>query len=165
MEKELKSCTGVLLKADLTGSGQFSQSANFCKKRVGWLCPIRSDLKRTPVQDFKSFSIMFYYIFSTTYQKIGDLFCPVIFLDFRAACLHLIGLLEHCYIYICGECPWTWFTHWFWIGKNWMTLRYLLYGGHPGCVSGKHLFIIDAEKNLDEARRESYWKYFSTFYI
>ena len=26
---------------------------------------------------------MFYYIISTTYQKIGDLFCPVIFLDFR----------------------------------------------------------------------------------
>ena len=26
---------------------------------------------------------MFYYIFSITYQKIGDLFCFVIFLDFR----------------------------------------------------------------------------------
>ena len=30
-----------------------------------------------PVQDFNSFPIMFYYIISTTYQKIGDLFCPV----------------------------------------------------------------------------------------
>ena len=29
---------------------------------------------------------MFYYIISTTYQKIGDLFCPVIFLDFRTVC-------------------------------------------------------------------------------
>ena len=29
------------------------------------------------MQDFNSFSIMFYYIISTTYQKIGDLFCPV----------------------------------------------------------------------------------------
>jgi hypothetical protein len=26
---------------------------------------------------FNSFPIMFYYIISTTYQKIGDLFCPV----------------------------------------------------------------------------------------
>ena len=35
------------------------------------------------MQDFNSFSILFYYIISTTYQKIGDLFCLVIFLDFR----------------------------------------------------------------------------------
>ena len=51
-------------------------------KRVGWPCTVRSALNRTPVQDFKSFSIMFYYIISTPYQKIGDLFCHVIFLDF-----------------------------------------------------------------------------------
>ena len=25
--------------------------------------------------------------FSTTYQKIGDLFCPVLFLDFRIVCV------------------------------------------------------------------------------
>ena len=36
-----------------------------------------SALKRTPVQDFNSFSIMFYYIISTTYKKIGNLFCSV----------------------------------------------------------------------------------------
>ena len=41
-----------------------------------------SALKRIPVQDFNSFFIMFYYIISTTYKKIRDLFCPVIFLDF-----------------------------------------------------------------------------------
>ena len=35
------------------------------------------------MQDFKYFSIRFYYIFSTTCKKIRDLFCPVIFLDFR----------------------------------------------------------------------------------
>ena len=29
------------------------------------------------MQDFNSFSIIFYYLISTTYQKIGDLFCPV----------------------------------------------------------------------------------------
>ena len=27
------------------------------------------------MQDFDSFSTIFYYIISTTYQKIGDLFC------------------------------------------------------------------------------------------
>ena len=45
-------------------------------KRVEWLCPVRSALKRMPVQDLNHFSMMFYYIFSTTYQKIGDLVCP-----------------------------------------------------------------------------------------
>ena len=30
---------------------------------------------------------MFYYIISTTYQKTGDLFCPIIFLDFRTLCI------------------------------------------------------------------------------
>ena len=34
MEKELKSYTGVLLRADITGHGLFCQSANFCQK--GW---------------------------------------------------------------------------------------------------------------------------------
>ena len=51
-------------------------------QRVEWLCPIRSDLKRTTVLHFNSFFIMFHYIFSTTYQKLGDPFYPVIFLDF-----------------------------------------------------------------------------------
>ena len=37
----------------------------------------RSDLKRTPMQDFISFSIVLYYIISITYQKIGDLLCLV----------------------------------------------------------------------------------------
>ena len=78
MEKELKSCTGVLLRADLIGhSGQPSHP--FWQKVLGLPCPVRSALKRTPVQDFSYFSIMYKYIFSTTYQKIGDLF---IFLDF-----------------------------------------------------------------------------------
>ena len=40
------------------------------------------------MQDFNYFSIFFYYIFSTTYQKIGDLFCLVIFLDFRTVCFN-----------------------------------------------------------------------------
>jgi len=45
------------------------------------------------VQDFNSFSIMFYYIISsTTYQKIGDLFCPV----------HISGL-SHSVVPIYGD--------------------------------------------------------------
>ena len=72
MEKELKSCTGVLLRTDHTGHGQFSQSADFCKK--GWDA-------HAEFQFFFHNAIM-YYIFSTTCPKNGDLFCPVIFLDF-----------------------------------------------------------------------------------
>ena len=34
MEKELKSYTGVILRADLPGHGKFRQSADFCQK--GW---------------------------------------------------------------------------------------------------------------------------------
>ena len=34
-----------------------------------WPCPLWSALKRKPMQDFNSFSIMFYYIFSTKHQK------------------------------------------------------------------------------------------------
>ena len=43
---------------------------------LGWPCPVRSALKRTAVQDFNYFSIIFYYNISNTYQKIGDLFFP-----------------------------------------------------------------------------------------
>ena len=49
----------------------------FWQKGLGWPCPVRSALKRKPMQDFNYFSIMFYYNISTTYQKIGDLFCLV----------------------------------------------------------------------------------------
>ena len=48
---------------------------------MGWLFPVRSTLKRMPVQDLNYFSTIFYYIFSNTYQKIGDLFFPVIFVE------------------------------------------------------------------------------------
>ena len=56
------------------------------QKGLEWPCPVRSALKMTPVQDFNSFSITFYYIISTIYQKIGDLFCSFIFLDFCTVC-------------------------------------------------------------------------------
>jgi len=65
MEKELKSCMGVLLRADLTGHGQFSQLADFCQK--GWDDrPLLSALKKTPVQEFNYSSITFFYFISTT---------------------------------------------------------------------------------------------------
>ena len=71
MEKELKSCTDVLLRADLTGHGKFSQSVDFCQK--GW-----------------NGCTLFYYYICTTYRKIGDLFYPVIFVDFCTVCLKMI---------------------------------------------------------------------------
>ena len=45
-------------------------------KMGGMAVPVRSALKKTPVQDFNSFFIMFYYIISTTYQKIGRPILP-----------------------------------------------------------------------------------------
>jgi hypothetical protein len=78
MEKELKSCTGVLLSAD-----QFSQSADFCPKEWDGHALLGQPSEGHPVQDFNSFFIMFYYNISTIHQKIGDLFCSLIFLDFR----------------------------------------------------------------------------------
>ena len=63
-------------------------------------CPVRSALKRTPLQDLNSFSIMF-----STYQKIEDLFCPVFVpvLDFHIVCemkLDDIDTMVHAYTYI-----------------------------------------------------------------
>ena len=47
---------------------------------------------RTPVQDFNSFSIMFYttLLSSTIYQKIGDIFYSLIFMEFRTVWIHHI---------------------------------------------------------------------------
>ena len=65
MEKELKSYTDVLLRADLTGPGMtISANKLIFAKRVGWLCPVNSArehclvfsdsaLKRRPVLDFR----------------------------------------------------------------------------------------------------------------
>ena len=47
MEKELKSCTGVLLRADLTGYGHLTL---FGRKGLNGHA-----LKRAPVQDFNYF--------------------------------------------------------------------------------------------------------------
>ena len=59
---------------------RFLEESEDTKKSFRSYLTFRSALKRTPMQDFYSFSIIFYYIISTgTYQKIGDLFCPVHF--------------------------------------------------------------------------------------
>ena len=93
MEKELKSCTGVRLRADLTGHGHPSP---FCQNEWDG----RALLGQPSIlQDFNSFSIMFYSIISTTYKKIGDLFldfrtlCPIYPLRFRRVCYAMLGLV------------------------------------------------------------------------
>ena len=59
MEKESKSCTGVLLRADLTGHGQFSQSANVYQKKGGMAVPCWF----SPQKDAHGgFQLFFYYV-------------------------------------------------------------------------------------------------------
>ena len=58
------------MRADLTG-----HSHHTCFGRKG--LDGHALLGQPPVQDFNSFCTTFYYIISTTYQKIGDLFCTV----------------------------------------------------------------------------------------
>ena len=70
MEKELKSCTGVLLRADLTGH---SHSSPVCQNGWDGRALLGQPSKGHPCRIL----IMFYYIISTTYQKIGDLFSHV----------------------------------------------------------------------------------------
>ena len=53
---------------------------------LNWPCPFRSAIKRTHMQDFNSFSIMFYYIISTTFKKLETYFALFIYLDFRTVC-------------------------------------------------------------------------------
>jgi hypothetical protein len=66
----LKSCPGVLFKADLTGHGH---PTLFGRNGLNWLCPVRPALKRTHVQDFNAFSIMSR--FSEILNSIRQLFC------------------------------------------------------------------------------------------
>ena len=78
MEKELKSCTGVHLRADLTGHGHQSP---FCQK--GW--DGRALLGQPSIGHPHRFSI-------------EDLFCPVIFLNFfTVLCLHYFSVY---YVYL-----------------------------------------------------------------
>ena len=98
----------------LHGPNRAWLSKPFLPKRLGWPCPVRSALKRTTVLDLNSFSInlnidtylriinwlivflsiICIFFFQNVYcsiilnQKIGDLFCSVIFLDIRTVCWH-----------------------------------------------------------------------------
>ena len=74
MEKELKSCMGVLLRADLMGQGHPTLLGR--NRLIGWIgyAQLGQPSKRHPCRILIFFPIMFYYIFSTTYQKNEDLF-------------------------------------------------------------------------------------------
>ena len=64
MEKELKSNTGVLLRADLTGHIQFSQSANFCQKiSTTFLAPHIKKLETY-------FALIYFWIFAQCAQQL-----------------------------------------------------------------------------------------------
>ena len=83
MEKELKSCTVVLLRADLTGHGQFSQSADFCQN--GW-------------DGYVLISILFPYCFTTLLaphiKKLETYFALLYFWTF-AQCVLLAYFLKN----------------------------------------------------------------------
>ena len=84
MEKELKSFKSVLLRPDLTGHGHPNP---FCQNGCDGRALLTQPLKDHPCRISVLFSIMFYCIISTTYQKIVDRFCPVIFLVFHTVWL------------------------------------------------------------------------------
>ena len=65
--------------SSLTGHGH---SSPFCQNGWDGRALLGQPSKGHPRKILILFSIIFYYI-STTYQEIGDLFCPVIFLYFR----------------------------------------------------------------------------------
>ena len=94
MEKELKSFVGVLLRADITGMAN-SANQTISAKKGGMAVPLR-----TPVQDFNSFSIMFYYIISTI-KKLETYFALSYFWTF-AQC-GLCGIFHfYCLSTICN---------------------------------------------------------------
>ena len=78
MEKELKSCTGVLLRADLTGHGHIQPISRFLPKREAWPskghpCRISIPIQLCP---------------TTLLAPLGDLFCLVIFLEYSRVCMN-----------------------------------------------------------------------------
>ena len=64
-------------------------SKPFLPKWIEWLCPVRSALKRTSVQDLNSFSIMIYCIISTTYLKIWRHILPCYISGRKNVWIHL----------------------------------------------------------------------------
>ena len=111
MGRELKSCTGVLLRADLTGHSHPTLfGRNWPIGGIGHAL-LGQPSKRTPVQDFNSFSIMFYYNISTTYQKIGDLFFPVHICGHSHIVNISICQTQVLKTTVCHDGPWT-FTQW-----------------------------------------------------
>ena len=83
------------MRADLIGHGQPSPFAKKSEMAV--------PSKGHPYRILILFSIMFYYIFITTYQNIGDLFCLAIFLGFRTVCFVKISID----FFLCPIIIWT----------------------------------------------------------
>ena len=82
MEKVLKSCTGVLLRADITGHPTL-----FGRNRlIGWIgyALLGQASKGHPCTILILFSIMSYYIISI--KQLETYFASFIFLDFRTVC-------------------------------------------------------------------------------
>ena len=90
MEKELRSCTGVpLLRADLKGNGHLSP---ICQKGWDGCALLGHPTKGHPCRIFILFPL-FYYIISTTYQKLET--CFALFLDFRTVCFLSIHQIDY----------------------------------------------------------------------
>ena len=84
MEKELKSSTGVLLRADLAGYGH---PTLFGRKGLDGDALLGQPSKGHPHRNFNSFSIMFYHIISTTSQQIWRPILPCSYFWTFAQCV------------------------------------------------------------------------------
>ena len=93
--KELKSCMGVLLRADLTGHSQFSQSANFCQKGWDGRALLGQPSKGHPCRILICFPYCSTIPLAPHIKILETYFALFIFLDFRTVwypCFHF-GLL------------------------------------------------------------------------
>ena len=104
MEKELKSCTDVLLRADLTGHSRTSLSA-----RKDGRAMLGQPSKGHPCKIL--ISIMFYYTISNIHQKIGDIFWPVYICGLSHSVTNKsfehIQKLEFPFAFRCSRCKWV----------------------------------------------------------
>ena len=93
MGKEFKSCTGVLLRADLIGHGH---PTRFGRKGLNGHALLGQPSKGHPCRISTFFSTMFYYIISTTHKKLETYFSLLYFWTFElyVIILHLSFFLE-----------------------------------------------------------------------
>ena len=86
MEKELKAFKGVLLRADLTEHGQFSQSANFCQKGWDGHALLGQPSKGHPCRILILFPYCSTISLAPHIKKLETYFALFIFLDFCTVC-------------------------------------------------------------------------------